>query len=195
MAQPPTHSNDETNANKAQPEAFNFMKSFRPVYYFSRLIGLMPFTINCDSNGEVQRSAITKSDGVWLVISISIYSLIPFYIKVVPGPVFVVILGHIFAIFGSVYSVLTIVVDMCNRSKFIEILRRITAFDKMVRCTNVHLNYLVQHFFKFRVLFLFDLDDQCGDGFQLQTKIPTKLLVLLTSNINGIHFYEDNKRC
>lgn len=137
MIHPFANVSNEANENEAQMKTFNFVDSFRPVYYFSRLFGLMPFTINCDSYGDVQKSTITKFDGFWLVISVVLYSLMPFFINVLSGPFFVIILGYIFAIIGFIYSVLKILVDVCNRSKYIAILKKITIFDKEVRHTQM----------------------------------------------------------
>lgn len=115
----------------------NYLYSFRPIYYFSRFFGLMPFSIIYDSSGEVQRPIITIFDGLWFVISMCSYSFAVFLsirLKIMkqPSPTFVTILGNTFIMMTILYGVLAVAIDMCNRYKFIEIVKKFTGFDKEV---------------------------------------------------------------
>lgn len=129
IVKPSICNHDETNANVAQSKTFNFMDSFRPVYYVSRIFGLMPFSIICDINGEIQQSKITKFDGLWFVFSMCFHSLMAFFVQGFIETKLNYLLGYVFEIFGITYCVLSLAFNMYNRSKFIDIIREITAFD------------------------------------------------------------------
>lgn len=53
---------------KAFPKETDFVKSIRPIYYFSRVFGFLPFSIEFDSKGEVQNARISAFDFLWFVI-------------------------------------------------------------------------------------------------------------------------------
>lgn len=116
----------------------DFLYSFRPIYYFSRIFGLMPFSIIYDSNGErARRPKITIFDGIWLLISVctqmlGVYLTIRFKFVNQTSPTFVVILGYTFIIMTVMYGVGAVVMDLCNRFKFLEIINSFTVFDKHV---------------------------------------------------------------
>lgn len=67
--------NDDNNkqSEKVQVEKICFSYGFRPIYYFSRVIGLMPYSMVYNLNGEIQDHRIYIRDGLWLVTSISLY--------------------------------------------------------------------------------------------------------------------------
>lgn len=154
MVQPsPNNSNSKTNDNEAQVRTLNFMQSFRPVYYVSRVFGLKPFSIIYDSNGAVQQSKITKFDGLWFVISMCIYVMMAFSVEESTDGKFIFLLGNVFTIFGLACSVLTIIFDMYNRSRFIDILKNISIFDKEVSNLNGLLNSSSTEFLLFRIYF------------------------------------------
>lgn len=123
--------------NQAQEEKFNFAYSFRPVYYISRLFGLMSFSIIYDENGEVQKCAVTKFDAIWFVISLSMYFLMGFLLQHYAISTAAFAMGNIFGLLNFVFSFFAIVINMCNRCKVIEILKNITIFDEEVRLLNI----------------------------------------------------------
>lgn len=45
-----------------------FAYCFRPIHIVSRAFGLMPFSITFDSNGEIQKSNVSKFDVLWFVV-------------------------------------------------------------------------------------------------------------------------------
>lgn len=68
--------NDENikQSEKAQVENVCFSYGFQPIYYFSRAIGLMPYSVVYNnSNGEIQAHRIYIRDGLWLVVSLCVY--------------------------------------------------------------------------------------------------------------------------
>lgn len=123
-----------------QMEKINFSYSFRPIYYFSRVFGLMPFSITYDSNGEAQRPQIGIFDGIWFVFSMLIYSSSVYFIAlklmIRTSATFVVIVGNTFLLMSIIYGVGAVAMDMCfNRFKFTEIVKSFTVFDKQVNLT------------------------------------------------------------
>lgn len=134
MANQPRGAQEKINDNEIHKDHPNFAYSFRPVYLFLRLFGLMPFSIIYNSNDEIQKCKITKFDGCWFVISLSMYLLMAIFIKVIHVPTSFSILGTIFGILGYTYSFSAIVVNMWNRNRFVKILKQITIFDMEVMC-------------------------------------------------------------
>lgn len=121
--------------NGTEVKQINFSYSFRPIYYFSRMFGLMPFSIIYDSNGEIKQCKITIVDGIWFLISMFTYSL---YLYLTlrrmfsdqTTPTFVMILGNTFLLMIIMYAVGAVAMDMCNRFRFIKIAESFTSFDK-----------------------------------------------------------------
>lgn len=119
----------------------NFVYSFRPVYYFSRMLGLMPFSIICNSKNEAQKPKVRAFDSLWFVVSICLYCLMAFVsyetrkhsrnsANISSN---VLILGDSFhLITGLLFGALLIAMDMCNRNKLVAILRKFTVFDREV---------------------------------------------------------------
>lgn len=121
--------------NETQVQQINFLYSFRPIYYFSRIFGLMPFSIIYDSNGEIKQSKITIVDGIWFLISMFIYSLhlyltlLKFSNQTTPTT-FVMILGNTFLLMIVMYGAGAVAMGMCNRFKYIKIAKNFTVFDR-----------------------------------------------------------------
>lgn len=172
MVQPsPNNRNNETNKSEDQKKSFNFMDTFKPVYFVSRLLGLEPFSIIYDSNGDAQRPKITIFDGIWFVFSMGVYVMMAYSAEGIECRKesverFTYILAYIFTIVGLTCSILTIAIDMCNRFKFVEILRKISIFDKEVSKFQAFLDYCnrnrISHIFYFVYA-----DGKVGNPFQL----------------------------
>lgn len=62
------------------PKDFNFAYGFRPIYYSSRIFGLMPFTFVYNSKGKIDGSKVELVDILWLIISITINLTMAFMI-------------------------------------------------------------------------------------------------------------------
>ena len=117
------------------------VNGFQPIYYFSRSVGLWPFTIIYNSNGSIKKARVCLFDILWFIASISLYLTAIFYtydelntLLNQNDRIFVSdILYHIFQIpllfFGAVY----IIIDMLNRKKLVNILRKFIMFDNEVR--------------------------------------------------------------
>lgn len=121
----------------------NFTYTFSPIYYFSRILGLMPFSFIYDARGELQAPQIRPIDGVWYVFSLCIYVLVAIIniqiaiqkqteLKAIS---FALYFGHyMLLIKGLLISAISIVMDFYNRYTLVKILQAFIAFDKEVSC-------------------------------------------------------------
>lgn len=112
--------------------------TFRPIYIVSRLFGQMPFSIACTVNGKIDRPIVNILDGVWFVVSVSVYvydicrslGLLIICQKCTWELLFV---GKMFLYtIVRVLGLLAIILDMCYRFRFIDIFKKIIIFDKRV---------------------------------------------------------------
>lgn len=128
----------EMEENEVHSEKVSFTQSLRPIYYFSRMFGLMPFSIVHDSNGEAQKPRISKLDGIWFTVAIGSYLAMAYiaYKNIAPkkSTSYMLILVDNFVYFSEIFlGILIIGFEMCNRFKLINILREFTTFDTEVR--------------------------------------------------------------
>ena len=118
--------------------ALNFAYSFRPIYYISRVFGLIPYIFH-DKTGAIHRPRIRLSDFFWLIISLSIHIGFTIYcIRDAKLPkknhkhcvlqLFVYVIESLSLIFGAIM----IIMDMCNRIKLVNIFQKINDFDETV---------------------------------------------------------------
>lgn len=113
----------------------NLRHGFQPIYYFSRSIGLWPFTITYNSNGSVKEARVHLFDSFWFLISISLYLTAIFYInkrieaKDESTYLFVNSISNI--LLHSVGAI-GIVLDMYNRKSLVNILEKFSIFDREV---------------------------------------------------------------
>lgn len=130
----------EMDENEVHSDKVSFTRSLRPIYYFSRMFGLMPFSIVHGSNGEAQKPRISKLDGIWFAVAIGSYlamAYIAFKNIAAEDPnstSYMLILVDYFIYFSEIFlGILIIGFEMCNRFKLINILREFTTFDTEVR--------------------------------------------------------------
>lgn len=122
-------------------EKFNFFYSFRPVYYFSRTFGFLPFSIVYDSNGSIQIPKIRVFDSLWFTIAMSVYILSAVIVlQNTESPedgsniesVILKITDYILLVSMLFFGAVIIGMDMINRFKLVEILKDINTFDEEV---------------------------------------------------------------
>lgn len=131
----------ESRSTVLNSQKFNFFYSFRPIYYFSRTFGFMPFTIVFNSNGSIQGPNIRTFDILWFIIAITIYILSAIVVlqntehleigsttesAILKNTDFVILVSMLF--FGA----LIIAMDMYNRGTIVEMLKSIKSFDDEV---------------------------------------------------------------
>lgn len=114
----------------------NFAYSFRPIYYFSRVFGLMPFLVKYDSKGQPEMPRVGILDSLWFVTTICVYlsmAYISYQQMSLPqdpnAPTVLVFSEYLLQILGLVYGALIIAMDLCNRFKFVDILKQLMIFD------------------------------------------------------------------
>lgn len=125
---------------KVRPSKTNLVYSMLPLYYCSRAIGLLPFSIVCNPNGEIVKARVRLIDLLWFVISIGFYIFLATF-RYLTSTHFasylnrgsVLMVGdNIILIFGLVYGAVTIIIDMHNRHRIIEMFKKIAIFDNQV---------------------------------------------------------------
>lgn len=116
----------------------DFVHSFRPVQYFSRVFGFMPFLINYDSSNLMYKPRLRTLDMLWSMILLLIYVslMIVCYIQKIKIPYSTsqIINNHAWfaLILTSSFGVIVIVMDTCNRFKIVNFLNKINQADRMV---------------------------------------------------------------
>lgn len=125
---------------KAHFKKLSFAYGFRPIYCFSRVFGLMPFSITHVSNVDIQEPRVSDLDWLWFMISTLTYSSLAFLnyqsMKLLYDPsvnLSVLVLGDkLLLVTVLICGVLIMVINMCNRFKLVNILNNFTAFDNEV---------------------------------------------------------------
>lgn len=129
---------------KINSKNVNFVFSIRPVYHFSRACGLMPFSIIENSNGEVQEPRISVFDGLWFTISLCMQSAMAYIFyqnaKITMDPntksYFLVLGDYMLYIIVMIYGILVRGMDLFNRFKLIDIMKKFNTFDKEASYNN-----------------------------------------------------------
>lgn len=119
---------------------FNFAYAFRPIYYFCRVFGLMPFKITYYSNGTIHGFEIATFDIIWFIISMAFNLVLAFlmlrnsqHVENLKNMSIILVGGDfILQVFSMVFDVILIGMDMCISSKLVRILKKINAFDEEV---------------------------------------------------------------
>lgn len=125
------------NISKARSK--KFQHSFQPIYYFSRSIGLWPFSIIYHLNGSIS-ARIRPLDGLWFFISICLYLIAFFFAclnvkdaQIVNAEYYLSdLISFISQIPTLLLAPVIIALDMYNRNRLINILDSCTIFDKEV---------------------------------------------------------------
>lgn len=135
MARSLVYDQFKVEENETLLDEKDFAYSFRPIYYFTRIFGLMPFSLVRDKNTKAQRPRVSILDGFWFIISICIY-LWGAYVSTVHimqfGAIIVSKANFVVRIFGLIFGAFLIVVNMLNRFKLVNIFNDFAIFDKEV---------------------------------------------------------------
>lgn len=116
------------------PVKNDFTKSLQPLYFFSRAFGRLPFSLVSNLNGEIQRAHIKIFDVIWFALSISVYLfLFIYYFKNISNTSNILVLCNSIAAFALLgLHLITVLMDLYNRERFIDILKKFGNFDKAV---------------------------------------------------------------
>lgn len=117
----------------------NFSFSFRPIYYFSRIFGLIPFSIIHDINGDVLKSKVRKIDGVLFAAFIILHLIFSTYFcmspLIVESPTIPnawIFLEKLIRALIHFHNIMIGIINMYNRDRIINILKMFDTFDKEV---------------------------------------------------------------
>lgn len=118
----------------------NFVEIFRPIYYFARFSGQLPFSIVRNPNGESFQPRVYKRDALWFVITLGIYAAV--IIRTGYALTFeidsnkteyVLFMGNaLLHIMTMTFGILKVIQDMCSRHKFVDMLNEFARFDQEV---------------------------------------------------------------
>lgn len=133
---------------KGSGYAVNFRHVFRPIYYFARLFGQLPFSIVQRPNSRSRQSRVTKFDALWFLISICVYlKLVQLFwwfmeralvlSSTKPTIYLLVTTINMLRLVNILFGLLILIMDMCNRHRLVRILNNFTAFDRKVRATDI----------------------------------------------------------
>lgn len=179
-------------------EAFDFVHSFEPIYYFSRAFGLLPFTIIRSTNGEILLPKVSRLDRLWVVVLISLYLYLAFvlcqyigFAKDLTRHQSILFIGdQLRLIFCLIFASVAIAMDLWNRFNLVSILKKFTIIDNDVSITVWYLFYAVG--FPLLIIFnIFVLDGVFGMSFQLQKGTTMGHTALLSSNLDSIRFHRN----
>lgn len=127
---------------KNHSRVINFVDIFRPVYYFLRFCGQMPFSIVPSlHSGALLQPRVNKRDAIWFFISMCLYTAMAwrtFYkltAKLDENKIVCVLFtgNSLLHVMTMVFGVVKLVMDMCNRYKLVRILNKFSQFDQEVR--------------------------------------------------------------
>lgn len=140
MVQPTVDDRIKSPEKQDQFRKMNFAFSFQPIYNFSRIFGLMPFSIIYDSNGYLLGIKTWPLDYLWFVVSICSYILMTLvaykYLALKQDPRVPYVLtfsDHMLLILGLISGAFFISLDFYNRSKFFDVMKQFNAFDREAR--------------------------------------------------------------
>lgn len=128
----------QTDNQQATDQKLSFSHSFRPTYLVSRAFGLMPFSIVYFPNGDIDRPKVSIIDGLWFAFSLCIYifgiyvaSSIPILNQGILKIALVLLIGYTICFeLGLILGLLSVTLDMSNRFKIVDIMRKFTFFDQ-----------------------------------------------------------------
>lgn len=138
--QSPIHCRPRAALKKTNSKKIDFAYSFRPIYYISRFYGLMPFTITYNSRGTIHGPKVKMFDILWFIVSIIINLIYAFKISKDtlylqdPKKISNILIGgdYFLEVFSIIFIILLIGMNMCIRSKLVDIVKKINTFDEEV---------------------------------------------------------------
>lgn len=122
----------------------HFTRVFRPIYFFARICGFMPFSVqHSDTQSEHFVPRIGIYDFVWFAISMSFY--LAMIINTFCGKIVlphesnaqlnaIVVGNHLLRLMILLFSIFALIMDVCNRYKLVNILNDFSIFDQEVSC-------------------------------------------------------------
>lgn len=125
--------------NGVVEQKFDFYYGFRPLYLFSRFVGLMPFTIVRCTNGNILTVNVTTGDWIWFFIAIIWYTVLAIIsTKNLRLPqdsnesLAINVGDHVILIAGLLLGSFSIAMDLFNRKRLMDIAQKYEIFDSEV---------------------------------------------------------------
>lgn len=178
--------------NKNTPSAWNFAYEFRPIHYFARVCGQMPFTITYHTKGGIVGVKMEKWDFIWIAITISIQiSFICLAVEMLKSTsdpnahTYNLYFGNLIVwFFILLFGICMMAIDVCNRFRFSRILNKFIIFDEGV-CKSKWSEKWFQNQHSDMCVFLIGLphlDDSFRNRFRLQSCKSAHLVGLCSAN-------------
>lgn len=134
-----------TTKNSIELEQINFSYSFKPVYFLSSLFGCFPFTIVRNQSNIIIGCCVGVFDIVLLLLNIALHMITAglscptigypdsYLIEFIKATTPLSVTGNnIFPLGQNIAAVISSVLDLLNRNRFIEIFKAFDSFDKEV---------------------------------------------------------------
>lgn len=132
-------SGETEDKNDSVHKNIGFGYAISPLYTYSRLVGLMPFTIARSENGKDFTVNVTVRDWIWFFTAIIWYIVLAAIatknLKLPQNPnesLTINVGDHLLLIFGLLQGSFSIVMDMFNRNRLIDMTLKYQIFDKKV---------------------------------------------------------------
>lgn len=149
-------------SNRAPIKSANLFDWVRPMHLMCRIFGMLPFKILHSSRGDILGHHFGPVDLIWLIVSIGIYLCGTFYFYQILGKnarrnTLLAILDRYNVFIDVNLMVFTIIFDMINRHRFIQILKQFIEFDRKVICLSItsHASHCAISIIIVRIVFLF----------------------------------------
>lgn len=118
----------------------HFSYTFRFLYFQSRIVGMLPFSIKRNKSGQIIGQHVTFVDIIWFIISIASYIVTTYYANQILSPIKAKIRaddpsfigGSLISILGIATGISFTIFDMINRNRFFKIFRNFDMFDEQV---------------------------------------------------------------
>lgn len=127
--------------DECSSEQRNIAICFRPIYYFARICGQMPFTITYHANAAIYTAKFHARDFIWSTVSLCIQiSLIRLAVDLMTSPQHPKIISSTLYFCNLtvwfitlLFAISMMVLDAHNRSKIVDLLQKFTDFDQEVK--------------------------------------------------------------
>lgn len=134
-----------SDTNNVQSRSLNFECAFRAVLYFSRAVGMWPFSIVRDPDGSIQKCRVRPIDVLWFLSSICFYLMAAYHdytiIKLPNGRnETIFFIYSMLQMMSLSFGACAIGLDMINRNQLVNILEKFNTFDNRVGISTATFN-------------------------------------------------------
>lgn len=131
---------------KKNSQLKNVHHGFQPIYYYSRCVGLWPFTIAYNLDGSIKEAHVQVSDILWCLVSVCLYLASQYhYIDstiINANPTNKTYLSNLIYVISHMsflsFAAVGILLNMHHRKKLVNILDNFAKFDSTVKYISVY---------------------------------------------------------